>query len=99
MPGVNAPNVAGPPRVSARVAGTLPPTVPGWSTLVGKLVIRAVFAWPATSEYGQADVAAQGPTLNGVVEDTPLWLTRLKAPHGARGGVLDHDGRGVVGPQ
>ncbi len=28
MPGVNAPNVAGVPSVSASVAGTVPPTVP-----------------------------------------------------------------------
>ena len=41
MPGVNAPNDAGVPSVSASVAGTVPPTVPSWPAV--EQVAIAVF--------------------------------------------------------
>ncbi len=33
--------------------------------------------WPATSEYGQAEVAPRGPVENGTDAETPSRLTRL----------------------
>ncbi len=51
-PGVNVPNVAGEPSVSARVAGTVPPTVP-WAAEVSGVT---------TPLSGRLAVASASPT-------------------------------------
>ena len=65
-PGVNAPNWAGAPRVSASVAGTVPPAV--WAPLTvtvnvlvdwlpwASVAVQVTCVWPTTKDVPEAGV-------------------------------------------